>query len=191
MKNLKKSSKERAVFLDRDGVINKICYHDEKGIYSPVTLEEMKILPNVKEAIRKLKIAKLKVVVVSNQPGMAFGCIDSLEMTAMNAYLLEKLKVTAVYNCNHHPDYTGPCDCRKPKDGLLRMAAKHWDIDISKSFMVGDNLRDIQAGKDCQKTFLVSRKTVEILNLIKDMEIEPDYIVKDLAGATKIILKHL
>ena len=184
-------SGNKAVFLDRDGVINQVCYHDEKGIYSAMNLEEFKVLPKVKEAIKSLKDHGFKTVVISNQPGVAFGYLKKREVEKIDKFLKKKLGIDAVYNCYHHPKITGECTCRKPKGGMIKRAVKELDIDLNRSFMVGDNLADIKAGEKCKKTFLIAKKkSVDLLNLIEDKGIYPTHIVKSLEEATKIILSN-
>lgn len=179
----------KAVFLDRDGIINTICYHDEKGVYSPTSLKEFEVLPNVKTSIKRLKEKGFLTIIISNQPGVAFGYIKKEEIAKMDDFMKKELEIDAVYNCFHHPDFTGECECRKPKDGMIKKAIKKFDINLNESFMIGDNLTDIKAGEKCKKTFLVVRKkTVDLLNLIEDMNISPSYIVKSLEEAINIIL---
>lgn len=181
----------KAVFLDRDGVINKVCYHDEKGIYSAMNLQEFKVLPGVKKAIRALKNNGFKVIVVSNQPGVAFGYLKKEEVAKIDEIMEKKLGVDAVYNCYHHPAFNGRCSCRKPRDGMVRHAAKEFGISLGKSFMVGDNLSDIKAGKRCKETFLVvGKKSAELLTLIENSGVHPTHIVKSLEEAARIILQN-
>ncbi len=178
----------KAVFLDRDGVINHVCYHDDKGIYSATSMQEFKVLPNVKKNIRSLKGKGYKIVVVSNQPGIAFGYLSEQEVRKIDEFMKNEIGVDAVYNCPHHPKFK-KCSCRKPKDGMLKQAAKDLNIDLSRSFIVGDNLADIAAGKKCRETFLVARKiTVDLLNLIEDEGVKPTHIVKSLEEAARRIL---
>jgi len=182
---------KKAVFLDRDGVINRVCYHNEKGIYSPMSLEEFDILPGVKESLKKLKKSGYFLAAVSNQPGVAFGYIDKKKLEEIDSFMKNELVIDEVYNCPHHPDFTGNCECRKPKDGLLMRAAGENGLDVSESFMIGDNLSDVKAGKKCRATFLIVRKkTVALLNLIEEKKAKPDYMVKSLKDAAGIILSN-
>ena len=179
----------KAIFLDRDGVINKVCYHDEKGVYSARSLKEFEILPDVKESIKKLKENGFLVIVISNQPGVAFDYIKKEDVAKIDEFMKKELSVDAVYNCFHHPEFTGECDCRKPKGGMIKKAVKEFDIDLNESFMIGDNLMDIKAGENCKKTFLIVRKkSVDLLNLIEDTSIHPTHIVKSLEEAVNAIL---
>ena len=179
---------KRAVFIDRDGVVNRVCYHDEKGIYSATSMKEFKVLPGVRGAIKRFKSAGFLVIVITNQPGIAFGYIKKEDVDEINGFMQSELGVDAVYSCYHHPEFTGGCDCRKPGDGLLKTAAGDFGIDISRSFMIGDNLSDIEAGGKCRATFLVvKKKTVELLNLIEEKGIRPTHITKSMEEAADII----
>ena len=132
---LRKGLMAKAVFLDRDGTINEIVYYPDLGIIdSPFTVEQFKLLPGAGEAIKMLNQSEFKVVLVSNQPGIAKGhfSIDTFEkigeemkteLAAYDAFL------DAEYYCLHHPEaknaeYKENCECRKPKSGLLLKAAK-------------------------------------------------------------------
>src|SRR5680860_690872 len=97
----------RAVFLDRDGVINEHVYETDGKIMSPANLEQLKILPKVKDGISKMKNAGLKVVVISNQPGVAFGYLDPKKLEEINNKLKKDLGLDGVYCCPHHIRFTG------------------------------------------------------------------------------------
>jgi D-glycero-D-manno-heptose 1,7-bisphosphate phosphatase len=181
---------KKAVFLDRDGVINEICYHDQKGIYSAMDLDEFKTFPGVKDAIKRLKDNGFLVIVVANQPGVAFGYLKKENVDKIDEFMRNDLGVDAVYNCFHHPKYTGECDCRKPKDGLLVNASKDFDIDITESFMVGDNIMDILAGKKCKKFFFIGKLRADLIGLFEKYDVKPDCIINDLKEAVDSILKE-
>lgn len=144
-----KETKNRAVFLDRDGTINV-----EKGyVYKP---EDFEFEPGAIEAIRLLNQAGYKIFVVSNQSGIARGYYSEAAVEELHVWLAAELekhgaRVDAFYFCPHHPDYgTGKykidCDCRKPSPGMLLKAAAEWNIDLNFSYMVGDHKSDIDAG---------------------------------------------
>ena len=180
----------KAVFLDRDGVINEVCYDDDRGIYSATTVEEFNVLPCVKEAIAILKEHGFVIIVVTNQPGVAFGYIKKEDVYRIDVKLKEECLVDGVYHCFHHPKYTGECDCRKPKPGLLVQAAKQFNIDLKNSYMIGDNLSDIKAGEACRKTFLIGNSLrCDACKMFEKKNIKPDYIVEDLYSAVTIITK--
>jgi D-glycero-D-manno-heptose 1,7-bisphosphate phosphatase len=147
---------QRAVFLDRDGVINATVWNEVEQIFdSPYALGDFALLPGSGPAIRRINDAGLLAVVISNQPGPAKGkCGIGLieELTAKMRLLLDEdgARVDGVYYCLHHPqaaiaEFRLECDCRKPRPGLLRLAANDLDIDLGRSFMVGDQQRDVEA----------------------------------------------
>ena len=147
----------RAVFLDRDGVINRMWLHPEFGtVDSPASPEQFELLPGAGEAIAELKRLGLLVIVVSNQPGIAKGKFTPALLAAIEHKMVAAIEAAgghldAVYNCLHHPDavldeYRLTCDCRKPRPGLLVRAAREWDIDLSRSYLIGDGVTDIAAG---------------------------------------------
>lgn len=129
-----------AVFLDRDGTI----IHDAHYLASPAGVE---LLPRAAVAIRQLNEAGFPVVVVTNQSGIARGRVSQAQFDAVTARLAallaeEHARIDATFMCPHHPDITGPCDCRKPATLLFRRAARELGIDPAASWYVGDKLRD-------------------------------------------------
>jgi len=191
--------KNKAVFLDRDGVINEVIYHKEMGIIdSPFTVDQLKLLPNVSDAINHFHDRGFKVIIVSNQPGMAKDhfSIDVFEKMRqkMNAELKKDgAFVDAEYYCFHHPyasveKYKKICTCRKPKPGMLEKASKEHDIDLSKSWMIGDGITDIQAGQSAGcKTILIGRMKCDLCRIMDDEKVKPDYIKPNLYKASSII----
>jgi D-glycero-D-manno-heptose 1,7-bisphosphate phosphatase len=133
----------RAVYLDRDGVLNRAVVREGKP-YPPATLEQLEILPGVPEALARLRAAGFRLVVVTNQPDVGRGSIPLTIVEAIHAHMRAMLPLDAIEACLHGG--TEGCDCRKPRPGmLLRDAARH-GVDIARSFMVGDRWRDIDAG---------------------------------------------
>ncbi len=175
-----------AVFLDRDGVINEVMYHDEKGIYSAMNIEEFKILPGVEEAITKLKELRFKIIVISNQPGVAYGYLKKEDLEKMNKKMID-MGVDAVYNCTHHPKYTGECECRKPKPGLYHKAANEHKINIKKSYAVGDNISDIKVNIPLKAKIFIGSVRCDLCKKFDQENAKPDYIAKNLLDAVKII----
>ncbi len=189
----------KAVFVDRDGTINEIIYYQDLGIIdSPFTVEQLKLLPGVGEAIRILNQSEFKVILVSNQPGIAKSHFSEDTFEKIKEKMQRELAkygafLDAEYYCLHHPEakneeYKKNCDCRKPKPGLLLKAAKDLNINLAKSWMVGDGLTDIEAGKrvGC-KTILLGRMKCELCRLMDEKNIRPDHIVKDLYNAIDVI----
>ncbi len=148
------SGMKRAVFLDRDGVINRARVRDGKP-YPPASLDELDILPGVGDAMRRLHAADFQLVVVTNQPDVARGTQRRETVEAMHAKLRESgLPIDAFYVCYH--DGPANCACRKPRPGMLTAASADLRIDLECSYLVGDRWRDIEAGQraGCTAFFL-------------------------------------
>lgn len=143
----------RAVFLDRDGVINRARVKNGKP-YPPGNLGELEILPGVEQALARLRVAGFRLVVVSNQPDVARGLQSRAVVEEMNQWLRVRLPLDDVRVC-YHDDADG-CKCRKPAPGLLMDAASQLGINLSGSFMVGDRWRDVEAGRraGCRTIFI-------------------------------------
>lgn len=186
----------RAVFLDRDGVINAAIYNPREGkLDSPYSLEELRVLPGAARAIRMINETDFLAVVVSNQPGVAKGKCDYAFLEAVDSALRAELasegaRLDAVYYCLHHPDarvesLRVPCDCRKPKPGLLLKAARELQIDLHQSFMVGDSAVDIQAGvaAGCRTMLLDGHHGPQQ----PDSAVTPHHTVSNLLTAVEVI----
>ena len=192
---------KRAIFLDRDGVINELIYYPEQGIIdSPFTVEQFRLLHGVSEAINKLHKMGFKVILVSNQPGMAKGHLTEEAFEGIKNKMKDDLAkegafLDGEYYCSHHPEakverFKVNCECRKPKPGLLLQAAKDMDIDLSQSWMIGDGLTDIRAGKDAGcKTALLGMIKCELCRLMDEENARPDAIATNLKEASEFIFK--
>ena len=134
----------RAVFLDRDGVINRPIVREGKP-YSPAQVEELEVLPGVPEALARLSDAGFRLVVVTNQPDVARGTQRRDIIDAMHARLASALPIDEFRVCDH--DDSDDCACRKPKAGMLQAAARESGLSLPASFMVGDRWRDVEAGR--------------------------------------------
>jgi D-glycero-D-manno-heptose 1,7-bisphosphate phosphatase len=135
---------KRAVFLDRDGVINKAFVVD--GIPTPArSLDQLQILPRVLEALEILRDLEFEIVVVTNQPDIARGALSQMNVDSLHRRLKQVLGIQHFYTCSH--DDADGCPCRKPKSGLLIQAATDLNLDLEQSLMVGDRWRDISAGQ--------------------------------------------
>jgi D-glycero-D-manno-heptose 1,7-bisphosphate phosphatase len=171
---------KRAVFLDRDGVINRAFVRNGKP-YPPDSMTELEILPGVEEALRAFRAAGLLNIVVTNQPDVATGKQQREIVETFHAVLGEKLAIDEFRACYHtHDDF---CHCRKPEPGMLLDAARKHDIDLSHSFLVGDRWRDVGAGKvaGCTTFFIdygYGERRPET----------PDHVVGSLSEACSIIL---
>lgn len=174
------SSKIKAVFLDRDGVINKAVVIDNKP-YPPTCIQEMEILPGVKDGILLLRKNGFLVFIVTNQPDVARGKTPIEKVQEINNFLEKELCIDEVYCCYH--DGKEGCDCRKPKPGMILDTQKKWNIDLSRSFMIGDRWRDIEAGKSAGLT------TILIDYLYDEKRVEPDFTCYNFKEAVSYILK--
>lgn len=133
-----------AVFLDRDGVINRVDVRN--GVpRPPASVRDLAILPDVPEALNLLKAGGYALIVVTNQPDVARGTASIESVARIHACLKASLALDAIFTCYH--DGPDACVCRKPKPGLLLQAADAFGIDLPASFMVGDRWRDIEAGR--------------------------------------------
>jgi len=187
------------VFLDRDGSINGMVYNPEFGLVdSPQNPDQFRLLPGVPEAIRLINQMGFLAVVVSNQPGIAKGKYTSAILEAMTEKMHRLLAengahLDAVYYCLHHPEavleeYRVICDCRKPGPGLLQKAATELNIDLRASYMIGDGLTDVLAGKavGCTTIFLGNRKC-ETCGMMEELNAWPDFQAANLLEAVRLI----
>jgi D-glycero-D-manno-heptose 1,7-bisphosphate phosphatase len=172
--------KQRAVFLDRDGVINRAIVLEKKP-YPPTSVEQLEILPNVASALEHLHDSDFKLIVVTNQPDVARGTQSRVIVEAMHEWLCARLPIDAVFTCFH--DNADKCNCRKPAPGLLLEAASKYRIDLTSSFMIGDRWRDIEAGKraGCKTLFIDYEYDEKLLS-------QPDVTVSSLLDAANWIL---
>jgi D-glycero-D-manno-heptose 1,7-bisphosphate phosphatase len=134
----------RAVFLDRDGVLNRAVLRHGRP-YPPDSVEDLEILPGVFEAMTALRAAGYRLIVATNQPDVATGRQRLAVVEAIHQRLRAALPIDDVRAC-YHTDRDG-CPCRKPKPGMLREAAAAWALDLTRCFMVGDRWRDVGAGR--------------------------------------------
>jgi len=141
---LTKQNTSKAVFLDRDGVLNAATVRDGKP-YPPANLEELLILPGVEYATNRLKEEGFLLIVVTNQPDVARGTLQKSTVEQINRSIMSSLPIDEFRTCYH--DNLDNCSCRKPKPGAILDAAISRNIDLSQSFMIGDRWRDIEAGK--------------------------------------------
>jgi D-glycero-D-manno-heptose 1,7-bisphosphate phosphatase len=172
----------RAVFLDRDGVLNANVIRDGKP-FAPRKLADFRLLDGVEDAVRRLRAAGFLAIIVTNQPDIPAGFTTRAEFDAMQAELLHRIIVDDVKVCFHREG--DGCACRKPAPGMLLEAAAEHDIDLKASFIVGDRWRDIGAGHAAGCfAFLVDH------GVIQERPTHPDRIVTSLAEAADVILRE-
>lgn len=186
----------KAVFLDRDGVITK------EPPYYAHKIDQLELIPKSAEAIRLLNESGFKVIIISNQSGVARGYYQEKDIKIYNNEMKRQLeekgaRIDAIYCCPHHPEaviekYKIDCDCRKPKPGMLRQAEKDLNLDLKRSFLIGDKMSDIEAGyrAGCKTILVLTGQGNGELKKISEMNIKPNYISKDLYTAIKIINRN-
>jgi len=182
-KSIKKIKKNKSIFLDRDGTINEeITY-----LHEP---EKLKLLPNVIKGLKLMQKLGYKLIIVTNQPGIGLGYFTKEDFFKVNLKMLKlfsknKIYIDKIYYCPH--SLSENCSCRKPKIGLIKRAKEELNLDLKKSYCIGDKTSDILAGKKSGcKTILV--KTGQ-KGLDKGYKVKADFIAKDLLGAAFFIKK--
>lgn len=190
----------KAIFLDRDGTLNRMVYDETHGLLdSPRRPEQVTVIPGAADFMRKARERGYKLVVVTNQPGIAKGTLTLAELDEVNGRLAELLAAEgaswdALYYCPHHPKgeggsnpaYVRDCDCRKPKPGMLLRAAAEMDLDLQTSWLMGDGLNDVQAGNaaGCRTVLLTHLKIEQIERFLSVEGGVPTRIVPNLACLT-------
>lgn len=187
----------RAVFLDRDGTVNvEVGYLND--------LDRLQLIPGAGMAIRKLNEAGLKVVLVTNQSGVARGYFPESFIHHTHALLKKMLgqegaRLDAIYYCPHHPKagnlhYTTECDCRKPRTGLIDQAARELDIDVKDSYVVGDKWSDIELGQRAGTHTVLVRTGYahdDPENVRPSQVIEPDFTAHTILEAADWIIEQV
>ena len=170
----------RAVFLDRDGVINANLERNGKPV-APTALAEFRILPGAADAVRRLKTAGFLIIVVTNQPDIRAGLTQKSAMEAMHDEIRRQMPIDDFFICFHVE--ADDCSCRKPKPGLILEAIVKYGIDAVSSYVVGDRWRDILAGQ------AVGCRTIRVDNsFAEERPSSPDRVVKSLAEAADFII---
>ncbi len=185
IKNMNKHPSFAAVFIDRDGTINEDVDYLNK-------VDELRLISGAGAAVKRINQAGLKAVVITNQSAIARGYLSEEGLLAIHEKLVRLLAVDGarldgVYYCPHHPD--DGCNCRKPASGMVLAAAKDLDVDLKKSYIIGDKISDIQLGYNLGLTSILvmtgyGRGQKELLS----PRIRPDFIADDLYHAVEWIL---
>ncbi len=193
IKHLNRSYRRRAIFLDRDGVINEtasdVCRTDDFILF-----------PKTAQAIKKINDSEFLAIIITNQPAVAKGFCSLEELENIHKKMetllgAEGAKLDRIYFCPHHPDkgfagenlkYKINCSCRKPGIGLVKKAEKEFNIDLKKSYFIGDSFRDILCGRNAGLTTI----GVKTGRGCQDGHIKPDYLKKNLLEAVNFILKN-
>jgi len=179
----------KAVFLDRDGVINK--YPGDRLYVT--SLKKFKFLPRAKEAIALLSRAGFNIFIASNQAGVGKGAYAQKTLDAITAKMLKGIeqaggKVAKVYYCTHRKE--AGCICRKPKPGLLKKAAREFKVNLRKAYFVGDTIRDVLTAHAAGAKSILIFSGKEKLSNQKDWEAKPDFVFKDLLAAAKFLTNN-
>lgn len=167
---------KKALFLDRDGVINK----EKNYLYK---IEDFEFIDGIFELCRYYLSKGYLIVIVTNQSGIARGYYSEEDFNILTSWMIEEfqkhdVKISKVYHCPHHPDITGECGCRKPHPGMLFQAAEELKIDLKKSVLIGDHERDIQAANEAgvvtsyffdERNKVKYSKATKIINSMKEI----------------------
>lgn len=172
-----------AVFLDRDGVLT-----EEKSYIC--SLEELSLFSYAEECVKYIHERGYHAIVLTNQSGVARGLFTEETLREMNEYLKREIHVDAVYYCPHHPQgtvslYKIKCNCRKPGIGLFEQACRDFNIDMKKSYMVGDRAADILAGKKAGIRTVLLESGYGTARLEED--VTPDYVLEDLKDMLRLL----
>lgn len=167
----------KAFFLDRDGIINKAIIKEGKP-FSPRKFKEFKLKKGIKNLLREFKEMGFLNIVVSNQPDITRGLMKMEELEKMVNFIRKKLLIDDIIICFH--DDIDNCQCRKPKPGMLKKAAKKWKINLKKSFMLGDGWKDIEAGERA------GCRTI-LLKTSYNLKVDSDFKISSLAEILDII----
>ena len=181
-----------AIFLDRDGTVN----YDSGYVKNP---EEIWLLDGVAEGIRKLKDDfGFKMVIVSNQAGVAKGLLTIKDVLAVNDKINELLRdkktsIDAFYFCPYHPDFDPPekAICRKPSPFMIIKAAEELNLDLGRSYMVGDKSSDIEAGLNAgvKTVFITPDSAKEEISILHNLEKKPNFVAANFQEACDLIIK--
>lgn len=178
------AARRRAVFLDRDGVLNATVVINGRPV-APRRLEDFRLLPGVSAAARRLRRAGFFVCVATNQPDIGNGLVDPDIVAAMHTRLCRTVLIDALQMCPHSQKVG--CICRKPKPGMLLAAAKRYRLDLARSYVIGDRSSDVLAGAaaGCYTIFIRRDSADTRRNLAAD------YVVGSLIEGTHIIMSRL
>jgi len=182
-----------AVFIDRDGTINVNVHHLRR-------VEDLELIPGADKAIAKLNTADYIVIVITNQSAIARGLLTESGLAEIHTELQNRLAksnatINAIYHCPHHPEYGDciTCNCRKPNPDMILRAAQEHNIDLSRSYMIGDSLSDLQAGWNagCKSALVRTGYGEDVLAQIDEQtHNQISHIGNDLLDVTHWITNH-
>jgi D-glycero-D-manno-heptose 1,7-bisphosphate phosphatase len=181
--------------------LNEMVYYPDPGVVdSPFTPKQFELVEGIGSALRDMKAAGYKLVLVSNQPSIAkkhltMATFKKIQTKMHRLLAAEGVKLDGEYYCFHHPQakiarYRVVCECRKPKPGMLLQAAEDLDLDLRSSFMIGDGLYDVGAGRAAGcKTILVANLSAMLSRKMDELDLHPDFIARNVTEAADIVKK--
>jgi D-glycero-D-manno-heptose 1,7-bisphosphate phosphatase len=191
----------RAVYLDRDGVVDEMVYYPDPGVVdSPFTPKQFELVEGIGPALREMKAAGYKLVLASNQPSVAkkhltMATFKKIQAKMHRLLAAEGVRLDGEYYCFHHPQarmaqFRVVCECRKPRPGMLLQAAEELHLDLANSFMIGDGLYDVGAGKAAGcKTILVANLSAMLSRKMDELDLHPDFLARNVTEAADIVKK--
>jgi D-glycero-D-manno-heptose 1,7-bisphosphate phosphatase len=175
---------KKAIFLDRDGVINEVLFRENNNIkpIAPWKIEEFKLIQNIKKPLINIRKMGFYLFIVTNQPDISKGILKHSTVKKMNDIILNELPIDEIMVC-HHID-SDDCTCRKPKPGMIETLSQKWKINLQNSFLIGDNWKDIESGKaaGCQ-TILIDK--------LYNKTVKSDYRVENLTMSVEVVKSHV
>ncbi|MGA2089983.1 MAG: HAD family hydrolase [Endomicrobiales bacterium] len=182
------AGKNKAVFIDRDGTL----IHERHYLRR---IKDLRLFSDAVESLKKLKKAGFKIIVVTNQSGIGRGFLTEKKLLQIHARLEKMLSragvpLDAIYYCPHHPDTI--CDCRKPKLAMVEKARKRFDIDLKRSFTIGDTANDVKLGRAMGGTaiFVLTGHGSQQYPKLSAAGAQPDFVAKNLRSAARYITAH-
>jgi D-glycero-D-manno-heptose 1,7-bisphosphate phosphatase len=187
--------------IDRDGIVDEMVYYPDPGVVdSPFTPRQFELVEGIGPALRAMRGAGYRLVLVSNQPSVAkkhltMATFKKIQAKMHRLLAAEGVRLDGEYYCFHHPQakmakYRAVCDCRKPKPGMLLQAAKDLDLDLENSFMIGDGLNDVGAGRAAGcRTILVANLSAMLSQKMDELDLHPDFIARNVTEAADIVKK--
>lgn len=172
-----RSFMKHAIFLDRDGVINKAIMNNGRP-FSPRKINNFEIMTDVEEALNRFHELGYVNIIITNQPDIARGLINKQTINEMHSLIRKRLTIDDIFVCPH--DDSDKCLCRKPKPGMIMNAVTKWHIDLSNSYFIGDTWKDVYAGKSAGCSTI-------LLDRLYNVDLEPDYRVTSLLDVYNII----
>jgi len=173
--------KNKAIFLDRDGVINEVVIRDGKQT-SPRSFEEFRINSGINEVLRELKRQKFLNIIITNQPEVDRRLVEKKVVDEIHRSIKTNLSIDDLFVCFHDDRHN--CNCRKPKPGLLLEATEKWNIDLSKSFIVGDTQKDVEAGQ-------AAGLKIILIDTFYNQGVKSDYRIKDFEEILNLVSRYI